>query len=682
MSASMSAESKITRAHRERLALVYVRQSSLAQVREHGESTARQYALAEEAARLGWSAEQTRVIDADLGLSGRDSSGRAGFKELVGRVCCGEVGAVFGLEVSRLARSSADLQRLLELCSLTETLIVDCDGIYDLASFNDRLLLGLKGTMSEAELHLLAGRLQGARRAAAARGELRFPLPVGYVHDDEGQIVLDPDEEVRSAIANLFAAFEECGSAYAVVAALAGRRFPARAYGGAWAGELRFGRLTHSRVITVLQNPAYAGAYAFGRRRSRRHVEPDGTIRSKTATLPRDEWQVLIHDHHPAYISWETFLQNGERLARNCSRRGARPAREGGALLQGIVRCGGCGRAMSTAYPGGKPCYECAYSRADHVQTPACRSVMAEAVDHAVAERLLAAVAPEQIALALAAVDAVADRRGRASRMLELRLERARYEAARAERAFHHCDPDNRLVARSLERRWEEKLRELAEAEQELANQTAEPELPAREQIEALARDLPRLWASPATSERDRKRLLRTLISDVTLSSQPASSKVQIGIHWRSGASDELTVLRPAAARSARHATALALIRRLAPTVSDAELAHQLNTAGHTTGAGRPFDPNAVRWLRWRNGIASPPPLTDSELGVRELAQRLGTSERVVYTWISHGRLQARRARRGRLAIPFNPEVERACRQRLANSPRNRRENTAAGGAV
>src|SRR5215210_2326515 len=279
---TIGGSAKITRGHLERLAVVYVRQSTLAQVRDHGESTLRQYALTEDAERLGWPAERVLVIDADLGLSGRGGSAREGFKELVGRVCCGEVGAVFGLEVSRLARSSADLQRLLELCSLTDTLIVDGDGVYDLGLFNDRLLLGLKGTMSEAELHLLAGRLQGARRAAAERGELRFPLPVGYVYDDDGQVVLDPDEEVRAAIADVFCCFEQTGSAYAVVGAFADRRFPARAYGGAWAGQLRYGRLTHSRAQTVLRNPAYAGAYVFGRRRSRRRVDPDGTIRAKT----------------------------------------------------------------------------------------------------------------------------------------------------------------------------------------------------------------------------------------------------------------------------------------------------------------------------------------------------------------------------------------------------------------
>jgi DNA invertase Pin-like site-specific DNA recombinase len=351
----MSRPEKISAAHLERLAVVYVRQSTVAQVRQHTESTQRQYALVQEAGRLGWPSSRVEVIDADLGLSGRSTDGRSGFRELVGRVCVGEVGAILGLEVSRLARSSADLQRLLELCRLTDTLVIDADGIYDLQDFNDRLLLGLKGTMSEAELHLLASRLQGAKRAAAERGELRFPLPVGYVYDDEGQIVIDPDEQVRAAVADLFAAFEQTGSAYGVVGVFQdqGRRFPRRAYGGAWAGALRWGRLTHSRVLGVLQNPAYAGAYVYGRYRSRRLVSPDGTIRTSTVELPRTEWVVVIHDHHTGYIDWETFLRTEARLQRNRTNAGERPPREGEALLQGILVCGAAAaRCRPATRPG------------------------------------------------------------------------------------------------------------------------------------------------------------------------------------------------------------------------------------------------------------------------------------------------------------------------------------------
>jgi len=551
----MSGPSKITNRHLTRLAVVYVRQSSLAQVRENTESTARQYALAHEAARLGWEASKVLVIDADLGLSGRSASTRAGFKELVSRVCLGEVGAVLGLEISRLARSSADLQRLLEFCSLTDTLVIDADGVYDLQIFNDRLLLGLKGTMSEAELHILAGRLVESKREAARRGELRFPLPIGYVYDDDRRTMVDPNEEIRTAVEDVFLAFEATGSAYAVVARFRDRRFPRRAYGGAWAGEIRWGHLTHSRVLCILSNPAYAGTYVFGRYRSRRGVDPDGTIRTKVVRVARDEWPVVIQGHHSGYISWDTFVANESRLAANHTRSGARPPREGAALLQGIVACGGCGRAMRVKYSSSTPYYQCARSRDNHRTTPACRAVTIRVIDTAVAARLLATVAPESIQLALAASDEVVQRRERSTRALELQAEGARYEAARAERAFHLCEPENRLVARSLEQRWEQKLKGLSEAEAVLAAARATAILlPPRAELEALASGLPRLWTAPTTSPKDRKRLLRTLLADVTLSSEPGS-RVRVGIRWRTGATEELVVFRSPGIKAETHTT-------------------------------------------------------------------------------------------------------------------------------
>jgi DNA invertase Pin-like site-specific DNA recombinase len=669
----VSAPAKVTSSHRQRLAVVYVRQSTLAQVRENTQSTERQYALAGEATRLGWEGSRVVVIDSDLGVSGRTASERAGFRELVGRVCVGEVGAIFGLEVSRLARSSADLQRLLELCGLTDTLIVDADGIYDLRSFNDRLLVGLKGTMSEAELHILAGRLQGAKRAAAERGALRFPLPVGYLYDEDGATVIDPDEEVSAAVADVFNAFAQTGSAYGVVGAFAERRFPKRAYGGAWAGELRWGRLTHSRAIGVLSNPAYAGVYVFGRFRSRRAVAPDGTITTKTIELPRSEWPVVIQDHHPGYISWQAFLANEQRLAANNSRRGARPAREGRALCQGIVRCGGCGRPMSTSHRAAQgPLYDCSRARADHVNTPTCRSVVAAVVDELVAQRLLRALAPQEIALALAAADEVSDRRSRSSRALELRVERARYEAARAERAFARCEPENRLVARSLETRWEAKLHELGDAEAELAEHAAPGPEPSRPEIEALAANVPALWSAPSTSDRDRKRLLRSLIADVTITSQPDGRELRVGIRWRSGATDEHITQRPKPTVEARRtpAAAIDLITRMGAHHTDEQLAAELRAAGLRTGTSREFDAPAVRWIRYAHDLPSPPRLVlaADELTVQQVAQRLDISHGAVYYWIRHGQLVARRGPANRLLIPFAPDVEQACRQRVADS--------------
>jgi DNA invertase Pin-like site-specific DNA recombinase len=684
-----SAREKIASVHLERLAIVYLRQSSPRQVRENFRSTERQYALAEEAVRLGWESERVVVVDGDLGISGRfsDTQAREGYKELVARVCLGEVGAIFGLEIARLARSSAELQRLLEFCGLTDTLVVDTDGIYDLQDFNDRLLLGLKAQMSEAELHIITSRLQGAKRAAAERGELRFPLPVGYVYDDEGQTVLDPDEEVQAAIADLFAAFEKTGSAYGVVGAFKGRRFPKRAYGGAWAGELRWGELTHPRVLGVLSNPCYAGAYVFGRYRSRRAVRPDGTIMTKITELPRAEWPVAIEDHHPGYISWEAYLANERRLAANDTHSGQRPPREGRAICQGILRCGACGRPMTTLHRRHGSYYECGHARADHVNTPACRSVKAAVVDELITRRLLEALAPQEIALALAAADEVTDRRARSTRALELRVERARYEAIRAERAFHACEPENRLVARSLETRWEHKLRELAEAEAELAEQTRPAPEPSREQIERLARDVPALWAAESTSEKDRKRLLRALIADVTITSEPEGRELRVGIRWRSGAGEQHTVQRPKTRQEVTRtpSEAVELTRRLAPDHPNAQIAEQLNAAGLRTGTGGPFAAEHVQWIRWRHRIPYPTTWAqDGEQTVGQIAERLGISDGTVYAWITTGKLTARRGPANRLYISFPPEVEQQCHERVQNSVHlpSKTKIRAAGGAV
>jgi excisionase family DNA binding protein len=680
----MSDPGRIRSRHLSRLALVYIRQSSLAQVRDNTESTARQYALAAEAARLGWEPCKIVTIDADLGLSGRSASARSGFAELVSRVCLGEVGAILGLEISRLARSTADLQRLLEFCSLTDTLVIDADGVYDLQVFNDRLLLGLKGTMSEAELHILAGRLQESKRAAARRGELRCPLPVGYIYDEDGRTIKDRDEEIRAAVADLFAAFEATGSAYGVVASFRDRRFPRRAYGGAWSGEIRWGRLAHSRVLGVLSNPVYAGAYVYGRFRSRRTVDPDGTIRSRTVELDRSEWAVILHNHHEAYICWDTFLANERRLAANHTRSGARPPREGSALLQGIIACGCCGRAMSTIYPSGAASYDCCHSRADHTRTPGCRSVVARLIDGGVTERLLAALVPEQITLALAAADEVTARRQRSTRALELQVDRARYEAARAERAFHLCEPENRLVARSLEQRWEEKLKLLETAEVALATAAATvAPLPSHGELKALASDVPRLWTAPTTSPKDRKRILRTLVADVTVTSEPGP-RVRVGIRWRTGATEEVIVLRSQPRQTPP--AAVDLVRRLQRR-TDEELAADLVAEGIATGTGATFTAKAVRWIRHAYDIPQsprPPLLAPGELSVADVAARLGVSDGVLYQWIAHGRLEARRAAAGRLRIPFPTEVEAACREWIARSTRikPRAETAVAGGAV
>src|SRR6266446_2497450 len=521
------------------------------------------------------------------------------------------------------------------------------------------------------ELHVMAQRLQASKRAAAGRGELRTPLPVGYVHDDAGEVVIDPDAGVQAAIRDVFAAFAACGSAYAVVAAFAGRRFPLRAYGGAWAGQLRWGKLAHARVLGILKNPGYAGAYVFGRYASHRTVDPSGTVHTSVTERPRAEWPVLIKDHHEGYITWADYLANEARLAANHTAAGARPPREGTALCQGIISCGSCGKPMMTNYhTDQRPSYDCS-SRRDQLTTPSCRSVVAACVDAAVAGALLDALTPGQVALALSAAGEVAGRHQRASRAAELAVERARYEADRAERAFGAVEPENRLVARNLEARWEARLAALAEAGQALESaRDSLPPLPSRADLEKLAADLPALWHAPTTSSKDRKRLLRTLIADVTLLPEPDQAKVRIGIRWNTGATDELTVARATHPGTAKRSPspAIEMIRQLGPVTPTAELAERLNAAGMTTGHGRPFDVKAVQWIRHAYHIPAPAAYADGEISVAEAARRLGCSTNVVYHWIHTGQLTARRGRGSRLCIPWDARIQAGCHERIARS--------------
>ena len=517
-----------------------------------------------------------------------------------------------------------------------------------------------------------------AKRAAARRGELRVPLPVGLVYDDEDNVVIDPDQEVAAAISDVFAAFTATGSAYGVAGAFAGRRFPRRAYGGVWAGQVRWGRLTHARAAGILRNPVYAGAYVYGRRRSRQVVGPDGSVRSSVTELPRDQWEVLIPGHHDGYISWEDYLASEAKLAANRTNAGARPPREGSALCQGIVYCGACGRSMQVRYQDRYPRYECSHSRADHVATPLCGSVRADTIDEAVTAALLAAVEPAQVALALAAAGEVTARRQRSVRAAELAAERARYDAGRAERAFLACEPENRLVARSLETRREAALAGLAGAEADLATQlSARPELPSPGQLAATIADLPALWSAPTTSDKDRKRLLRTLLADVTISpSADDPARISAGLRWRSGATQQIRLTRRKNAIQLRSTdpAAIALARRIGPGCDNNALASALNDAGHRTGTGQPFDATAAGNLRNYHHIAFPGLLEDGEMTPRQVAQHVGVSTGTVHYWINAGYLAARRGPAGRWAIPFPPGVEATCRDRAAGSPHQHRD--------
>src|SRR5215831_18676347 len=521
---------KIAEHHRSRPAYIYLRQSTPSQVRYHPESTERQYALREKALELGWSESLIHTLDRDLGKTGTEMAAREDFKTLVAEVSMGQVGAVFALEVSRLARSNLDWHRLLELCAFTQTLVIDEDGCYDPADFNDGLLLGLLGTMAQAELHFLHARLQGGKLNKAKRGELRFPLSAGLCYDAQGRIILDPDEEVRGAVGLVFRLFRETGSAYAVVHRFAeqGLRFPKRAYGGAWDGQLVWGRLSHGRVLSLLKNPSYAGVYVFGRYQYRREMSASGEVRKRMPAVAMPAWRVSLKQHHEGYISWEEFLQNQERLEKNRTHGEqmvlAGPAREGLALLQGLLVCGHCGRALTVRYLGNGglyPTYLCNRLRREGLARKDCLSFRCDRLDEAISEEVLKALQPAELELALAAMQELERRDESILRQWQMRLERAEYEAALAERRYQEVDPSQRLVASTLERRWNDDLLHLEDLKKQAGDfQRQQVRVTTDEQrakVLALATDLPRLWHAPTTQPKDRKRMLRLLIKDITV---------------------------------------------------------------------------------------------------------------------------------------------------------------------
>jgi hypothetical protein len=530
------------------------------------------------------------------------------------------------------------------------------------------------------ELHILAQRMQEAKRAAACRGELRLPLPIGYVYDIDGQVLMDPDQEVQAAVGDVFRAFEAAGSCCGVVKTFRDRRFPT--HGQSWTGEVTWMRLRQSQARAILRNPAYAGAYVSGRVKSERTIDAEGFIRTRSIEQPPDRWEVVIHDHHPGYISWETFLANQRQLASNRTQGGARPPREGTALLQGVVLCGHCGGGMGVSYSSsGATHYRCR-SRLDQAHTRGCRSVSARLVDPLVERRLLEIVTPEQIALALAAAEELTQREARTLRAFELRVERARYEASRAERAFHLCEPENRLVARSLEQRWEAKLATAAEAEAAMEAQKAQQApLPHKAELETLAADLRRLWNEPTTSPRDRKRVLRTLISDVTLTSDPTGDEIRVGIRWRAGGHEEQVAARTRM-RTGQKAVQL-IRRRKLEGLRDTDIAAELRTLGLRTARGNEFGTRDVRNVRHSIGLARPPALEPGELTVNQVAARLGVKTGTVYYWLRAGLLTHRKKATGAVCIPFSAEIEAALRTRPAVSRHlTQARNKAIGGAV
>ena len=653
---------KITQDHLQQKAYVYIRQSTMGQVLHHQESTSRQYALKDKALSLGWNENEIRTLDRDLGMSGARSENREDFKMLLADVSLGEVGAVLALEASRLARSNTDWHRLIELCSLTGTLILDEDGVYDPADFNDALLLGIKGTMSAAELHFLRGRLQGGKRNKAERGELRFPLPVGLCWDDAGGIVLDPDQEVQGAVRLVFRFFQETGSAYGVAHRFAEQdlKFPKRAYGGVWNGQLIWGHLTDSRVLSILKNPAYAGVYAFGRFRCVKEILQDGAVRGRVKEMPRDSWLVEIQNHHEGYLSWDEYSANQDQLQRNRTQRPdnilPQAAREGLALLQGLLVCGKCGRRLTVRYRGNGgiyPIYECNWLKRQGRSKKSCMSMPCPPLDQAVAERVLQAFDREQLQLALAAQDELTQRDGSVRRQWQMRLERAQYEADLAQRRYEQVDPENRLVAASLEGRWNQALSRVDEVHRQMdefgRRQSRTFTDDQRAQILDLGGNFPRLWKSETTTWKDRKRMLRLLVEDIMVE-RGADRELQLHVRWSGGACEDLAVTLPAKIQDRLRypAERIEEIRQLALRHTDAEIAEVLNKREQRSSRGKPFTAKMIGWIRYKHRIPAVDLKRPNELTVAEVAAKFGVSHGVVYYWIERDLLPARKQEPGR----------------------------------
>jgi DNA invertase Pin-like site-specific DNA recombinase len=668
---------------------VYVRQSTLAQVRHNQESTERQYALRDKALALGWTPPTIRTLDRDLGVSGAQMAGREDFKTLVADVSMGQVGSVFALEVSRLARSNLDWHRLLELCALTDTLVIDADGCYDPADFNDGLLLGLKGTMAQAELHFLRGRLLGGKLNKAQKGELRHPLPVGYAYDDQNRVVMDPDAEVCGAIALALHVFLETGSAYAVVQRFAqrGLKFPKRSYGGAWDGTLVWGNLTHSRVLGLLKNPCYAGTYTYGRYQYRRQITTQGEVSKHTQRVAMSEWRVNLPAHHAGYITWEEFLANQDRLAKNRTNAGEPilngPAREGLALLQGLMLCGTCGHALTVRYRGNGglyPVYLCSGQRRDARATRDCMTLRCDLLDAAIATKALQALKPAELELALATLQELEMRDQAVLRQWQMRLERAEYEAALAERRYQEVDPSQRLVASTLERRWNDSLLSLEDLKKQYVDferqkaRVATPEQKAK--VLALAQDLPRLWHAPTTQARDRKRMLRLLIKDITVEKQHGARHAILHIRWQGGACGDVNVdLPPPRAEAIRNPEPIiARVRDLARTMTDHQIVAELGRLGEISATGQPHTLHTVKWIRWKYRVPAPVLKRPEEVTVQALAARLRVLPSVVYYWAERGIIESRRINRGSpLWITLDAIKLQELRDRVSRSKKMRK---------
>jgi DNA invertase Pin-like site-specific DNA recombinase len=658
----MSELRKITASHRSRAAVIYIRQSSLAQLERNTESTARQYDLVERAVGLGWPRSAVRVVDADLGVSGSVIGQRAGFESLVAEVALGQVGIICALEASRLARDNTAWYRLLDLAGACDTLVADADGIYHPGLFNDRLLLGMKGIMSEAELHVLRARLDGGIRNKAARGELRRGLPVGLVWGEaDGQIGFHPDEAVTGVIAAVFEQFAVLGSARAVWLWLTDHqlRWPLQRGAGYRADgqlpEITWVEPTYHAVHTTLTHPAYAGAYVYGRSKAERRLASDGTMTTRRRALPQDQWQVLLPGHHKGFIDWDTHQANLARMRQNTRPQRHQPGtgavREGCALLQGLATCGTCGRKLAVYYDGptkSTPGYYCASGDIVNGRGVRHLRVGGNGIDTAVADAFLAALEPAALQACLAAAERLEADHDTVLAQHRRQLEQASYQAMRAERRYRSVDPENRLVAHSLEAEWNTALQAAADAEAELARraQHRPKTLTAAERaaILALGDDLGQVWDAPTTTDKNRKQLLRTLLEEVNITvhrdhTEPSADLV---LRWKGGAISDLTVpLRRPQPKIRTDEDTIELLRRLAVHYPDAVIAGILNRQGRRTARGLSYTASRVQSLRHHWGIPRHQPSTTPPegelLNVTAAAKQLQIAPSTLLRWLNDG---------------------------------------------
>jgi DNA invertase Pin-like site-specific DNA recombinase len=680
---------KIDGRHLQQLAVVYIRQSSMQQVHRNQESTKIQYGLVSMAQRLGWATDRVLTIDDDLGISGSSAVGRAGFQRLLAEVALDHVGIILGAEMSRLARSNKDWHQLLELCARYGTLIADLDGLYDPSRYNDRLLLGLKGTMSEAELHILRQRLLQGKLQKARRGELGMPVPTGYLRKPSGEVVIDPDEEVRAVVRMVFDEFERIGTLHGVVRELAKHNVSigVRSRQREELGQLAWHRPHGGMIRSILWNPIYAGAYVYGRRRTDpRRQQPGRRATGRTPLLAPAEWQVCLRDRMPAYITWDQYERNRARLdANRAGGSGTGALRDGQALLPGLVVCGRCQLRMPVQYGRRGThvyyryvCNQAASRYGDEV----CCGLSGARLDQVVAELVLAGLAPAALEVSIKVSEEVEHERNKIEALWQKRLQRARYEAQRAAKQYHAAEPENRLVTRTLEAAWEEKLKAERDLQEEYQRrQQLEPRhltAEERETIRSLAADLPSLWNAPTTSPADRKSILRLLIEQISVTVDDTSEWVDLAIRWAGGHETRTRMRRPVGklATLGAHEQLLDEIRSLRRAgFTASQIATKLNEGGWVTPTQRnAFNERLVRAMVLRygpmpRGPTRPPDDNGKELWLSDLAAELGMPTITLYGWLRRGWVKGRHINGRWAVVSDRREIQRYRQLRRQHPP-------------